>query len=244
MRFTPGPPRSGYVPAHFGGIDIVNHRELVAIGSSHTVCYLLKSLQYLHPKVQRFNDLHRHETWLGRVQLLILSHRFNHTCFYTYFHCFTAHALPTRYHLPFSALLLISSLPRPLLFLCYKWFLSNTSKIATHKPPPVAMTRTEPTNSTTSWETKCIAAIDDGHRIDSVSQDPRPRGRIRRSMTACNTCRKLKTRCDLDPRGHACRRCLSLRFVILPADRCPSYNYFLVSPRFVLFSLLPWCPYY
>ncbi|KAJ5438422.1 Transcriptional activator of proteases prtT [Penicillium daleae] len=73
------------------------------------------------------------------------------------------------------------------------------------------MTRTEPTNSTTSWETKCIAAIDDGHRIDSVSQDPRPRGRIRRSMTACNTCRKLKTRCDLDPRGHACRRCLSLR---------------------------------
>ncbi|OKP11751.1 Transcriptional activator of proteases prtT [Penicillium subrubescens] len=73
------------------------------------------------------------------------------------------------------------------------------------------MTRTEPTNSTTSWETKSIAALDDGHRIDSVGQDPRPRGRIRRSMTACNTCRKLKTRCDLDPRGHACRRCLSLR---------------------------------
>jgi hypothetical protein len=79
------------------------------------------------------------------------------------------------------------------------------------------MTRTEPTNSTTSWETKSIAALDDAHRIDSVGQDPRPRGRIRRSMTACNTCRKLKTRCDLDPRGHACRRCLSLRFVILPS---------------------------
>ncbi|KAJ9221994.1 transcriptional regulator family: Fungal Specific TF [Paecilomyces variotii] len=39
----------------------------------------------------------------------------------------------------------------------------------------------------------------------------RPKGRIRRSMTACNTCRKLKTRCDLEPRSHACRRCLSLR---------------------------------
>lgn len=41
----------------------------------------------------------------------------------------------------------------------------------------------------------------------------RPKGRIRRSMTACHTCRKLKTRCDLDPRSHACRRCLSLRSV-------------------------------
>ncbi|KAJ5540779.1 Transcriptional activator of proteases prtT [Penicillium frequentans] len=73
------------------------------------------------------------------------------------------------------------------------------------------MTRTEPSHSASSWETKSIAATDDGHRLDSVGQDSRPRGRIRRSMTACNTCRKLKTRCDLDPRGHACRRCLSLR---------------------------------
>ncbi|KAJ5216309.1 Transcriptional activator of proteases prtT [Penicillium cinerascens] len=73
------------------------------------------------------------------------------------------------------------------------------------------MTRTEPAHSSMSWETKSIAATDDGNRIESVGQDPRPRGRIRRSMTACNTCRKLKTRCDLDPRGHACRRCLSLR---------------------------------
>ncbi|KAJ5302813.1 Transcriptional activator of proteases prtT [Penicillium atrosanguineum] len=73
------------------------------------------------------------------------------------------------------------------------------------------MTRTEPTHSNMSWETKSIGATDDGNRIDSVGQDARPRGRIRRSMTACNTCRKLKTRCDLDPRGHACRRCLSLR---------------------------------
>jgi hypothetical protein len=75
------------------------------------------------------------------------------------------------------------------------------------------MTRTEPTCSTASWETKSIATTDDGNRMDSVGQDSRPRGRIRRSMTACNTCRKLKTRCDLDPRGHACRRCLSLRQV-------------------------------
>ncbi|KAJ5661781.1 Transcriptional activator of proteases prtT [Penicillium maclennaniae] len=73
------------------------------------------------------------------------------------------------------------------------------------------MTRTEPAHSNMSWETKSIAATDDGNRIESVGQDNRPRGRIRRSMTACNTCRKLKTRCDLDPRGHACRRCLSLR---------------------------------
>ncbi|KAJ5388151.1 Transcriptional activator of proteases prtT [Penicillium cosmopolitanum] len=73
------------------------------------------------------------------------------------------------------------------------------------------MTRTEPTCSAASWETKSIATTDDGNRMDSVGQDSRPRGRIRRSMTACNTCRKLKTRCDLDPRGHACRRCLSLR---------------------------------
>ncbi|KAJ5216984.1 Transcriptional activator of proteases prtT [Penicillium chermesinum] len=69
------------------------------------------------------------------------------------------------------------------------------------------MTRTEPTQHSSSWETKSITATDDG----TVGQDARPRGRIRRSMTACNTCRKLKTRCDLDPRGHACRRCLSLR---------------------------------
>ncbi|KAJ5899752.1 Transcriptional activator of proteases prtT [Penicillium taxi] len=67
------------------------------------------------------------------------------------------------------------------------------------------MTRTEPSRSL-SWETKSVVAVD-----DAVGNDPRPRGRIRRSMTACNTCRKLKTRCDLDPRGHACRRCLSLR---------------------------------
>jgi hypothetical protein len=73
------------------------------------------------------------------------------------------------------------------------------------------MTRTGPTHNPI-WETKSIAP-DDG-RIDSVAcQDVRPKGRIRRSMTACNTCRKLKTRCDVDPRGHACRRCLSLRFV-------------------------------
>ncbi|CAI7606907.1 unnamed protein product [Penicillium bialowiezense] len=62
-----------------------------------------------------------------------------------------------------------------------------------------------------SWGTKNINP-EDGGRIDSVAgQDLRPKGRIRRSMTACNTCRKLKTRCDVDPRGHACRRCLSLR---------------------------------
>ncbi|KAJ5959195.1 uncharacterized protein N7479_006345 [Penicillium vulpinum] len=73
------------------------------------------------------------------------------------------------------------------------------------------MTRTGPTNNSISWETKSIIP-DDGSRIDSVAcQDARPKGRIRRSMTACNTCRKLKTRCDVDPRGHACRRCLSLR---------------------------------
>ncbi|OQD73307.1 hypothetical protein PENDEC_c016G00619 [Penicillium decumbens] len=73
------------------------------------------------------------------------------------------------------------------------------------------MTRTEPARSSISWETKSIAATDDGNRNDLGAQDARPRGRIRRSMTACNTCRKLKTRCDVDPRGHACRRCLSLR---------------------------------
>ncbi|KAJ5164585.1 uncharacterized protein N7500_006415 [Penicillium coprophilum] len=73
------------------------------------------------------------------------------------------------------------------------------------------MTRTGPTNNPIAWETKTIVP-DDGGRIDSVAcQDTRPKGRIRRSMTACNTCRKLKTRCDVDPRGHACRRCLSLR---------------------------------
>lgn len=75
------------------------------------------------------------------------------------------------------------------------------------------MTRTEQSTTTTSWETKSLAPMDDSQRMDSIGQESRPRGRIRRSMTACNTCRKLKTRCDLDPRGHACRRCLSLRFV-------------------------------
>ncbi|KAI1833840.1 transcriptional regulator family: Fungal Specific TF [Penicillium roqueforti] len=73
------------------------------------------------------------------------------------------------------------------------------------------MTRTGPTINPISWDTKPIVP-DDGSRIDSVAcQDARPKGRIRRSMTACNTCRKLKTRCDVDPRGHSCRRCLSLR---------------------------------
>ncbi|CAI7617879.1 unnamed protein product [Penicillium glandicola] len=72
------------------------------------------------------------------------------------------------------------------------------------------MTRTDPPNNHISWGTKTI--IPDDGRIASVAcQDVRPKGRIRRSMTACNTCRKLKTRCDVDPRGHACRRCLSLR---------------------------------
>ncbi|OQE22099.1 hypothetical protein PENFLA_c013G10457 [Penicillium flavigenum] len=73
------------------------------------------------------------------------------------------------------------------------------------------MTRTGPPINPISWDTKTIVP-DDGSRIDSVAcQDARPKGRIRRSMTACHTCRKLKTRCDVDPRGHSCRRCLSLR---------------------------------
>ncbi|KAH8704145.1 C6 zinc finger domain protein [Talaromyces proteolyticus] len=46
---------------------------------------------------------------------------------------------------------------------------------------------------------------------DSGDSDRPTKSRIRRSMTACNTCRKLKTRCDLDRCSHACRRCLSLR---------------------------------
>ncbi|PLB54853.1 Zn(II)2Cys6 transcription factor of proteolytic enzymes [Aspergillus steynii IBT 23096] len=64
-----------------------------------------------------------------------------------------------------------------------------------------------------AWEHKTVQIADDGRRLSSSVNDDaaRPKGRIRRSMTACNTCRKLKTRCDLDPRGHACRRCLSLR---------------------------------
>ncbi|KAI9037913.1 Zn(II)2Cys6 transcription factor domain-containing protein [Aspergillus affinis] len=64
-----------------------------------------------------------------------------------------------------------------------------------------------------AWEHKPVQIADDDRRLSSSVNDEaaRPKGRIRRSMTACNTCRKLKTRCDLDPRGHACRRCLSLR---------------------------------
>ncbi|CAG8421507.1 unnamed protein product [Penicillium salamii] len=74
------------------------------------------------------------------------------------------------------------------------------------------MTRTDPPNNTMHWGIKSSTNPEDGGRVDSVAgQDLRPKGRIRRSMTACNTCRKLKTRCDVDPRGHACRRCLSLR---------------------------------
>ncbi|PLB38184.1 C6 zinc finger domain protein [Aspergillus candidus] len=60
------------------------------------------------------------------------------------------------------------------------------------------------------WDRKGFDGADDG-RPTIDGDTARPKGRIRRSMTACNTCRKLKTRCDLDPRGHACRRCLSLR---------------------------------
>ncbi|KAI2995261.1 transcriptional regulator family: Fungal Specific TF [Aspergillus niger] len=62
-----------------------------------------------------------------------------------------------------------------------------------------------------SWEHKSLDVAEDGRRLAPHSDTARPKGRIRRSMTACHTCRKLKTRCDLDPRGHACRRCLSLR---------------------------------
>lgn len=91
------------------------------------------------------------------------------------------------------------------------------------------MTRTGPSNSHISWETKSIIP-EDGSRIDSgACQDTRPKGRIRRSMTACNTCRKLKTRCDVDPRGHACRRCLSLRFV------WSFYSSVFTYTRFLLF---------
>ncbi|KAL4891025.1 hypothetical protein BDV59DRAFT_194494 [Aspergillus ambiguus] len=53
--------------------------------------------------------------------------------------------------------------------------------------------------------------IDYKPKQGASEQMTRPKCRIRRSMTACQTCRKLKTRCDLDPRGHACRRCISLR---------------------------------
>ncbi|OJJ44096.1 hypothetical protein ASPZODRAFT_829210 [Penicilliopsis zonata CBS 506.65] len=69
------------------------------------------------------------------------------------------------------------------------------------------MTRTS--NDGVHWDSNGLAAH---HHGGSTAGDAvRPKGRIRRSMTACNTCRKLKTRCDLDPRSHACRRCLSLR---------------------------------
>ncbi|PYH40359.1 transcriptional activator of proteases prtT [Aspergillus saccharolyticus JOP 1030-1] len=75
------------------------------------------------------------------------------------------------------------------------------------------MTRTtdEIKYEVSSWEHKGVTVSDDGRRLTSNADAVRPKGRIRRSMTACHTCRKLKTRCDLDPRGHACRRCLSLR---------------------------------
>ncbi|RAH85641.1 transcriptional activator of proteases prtT [Aspergillus japonicus CBS 114.51] len=75
------------------------------------------------------------------------------------------------------------------------------------------MTRTtdEIKYEASSWEHKGVTVADDGRRLASNPDASRSKGRIRRSMTACHTCRKLKTRCDLDPRGHACRRCLSLR---------------------------------
>ncbi|KNG81366.1 C6 zinc finger domain protein [Aspergillus nomiae NRRL 13137] len=49
-----------------------------------------------------------------------------------------------------------------------------------------------------SWEHKSVHVSDDHRRIiPNVGDDAtRPKGRIRRSMTACNTCRKLKTRID------------------------------------------------
>lgn len=61
-----------------------------------------------------------------------------------------------------------------------------------------------------SWE-RANATIPEDGKMHTGGDAARPKGRIRRSMTACNTCRKLKTRCDLDPRSHACRRCISLR---------------------------------
>lgn len=104
---------------------------------------------------------------------------------------------------------LLIVVPLVFIYLSFSYFRFNASPERWENR--IAMTRTEPVNSSASWETKSIATTDDGHRLDSGGQDARPRGRIRRSMTACHTCRKLKTRCDLDPRGHACRRCLSLR---------------------------------
>lgn len=63
-----------------------------------------------------------------------------------------------------------------------------------------------------SWDSEGIRIADSNELGPGTGANAtRPKGRIRRSMTACNTCRKLKTRCDLDPRNHACRRCLSLR---------------------------------
>lgn len=77
------------------------------------------------------------------------------------------------------------------------------------------MTRNTPGGKPShSWDTKGFHMANSnelGAGTGAVAT--RPKGRIRRSMTACNTCRKLKTRCDLDPRSHACRRCISLRLV-------------------------------
>ncbi|KAG2027115.1 hypothetical protein GB937_000853 [Aspergillus fischeri] len=86
-----------------------------------------------------------------------------------------------------------------------------------HYPFSEVMTRTTSVEDVKfeipAWENSKVDVADGSGRPESSASGDtiRPKGRIRRSMTACNTCRKLKTRCDLDPRGHACRRCLSLR---------------------------------
>ncbi|KAF9883774.1 hypothetical protein FE257_002804 [Aspergillus nanangensis] len=72
----------------------------------------------------------------------------------------------------------------------------------------------KPKCDSSSWGQKTVHLATKPRKATSSkapNEVSRPKARIRRSMTACHTCRKLKTRCDVDPRGHACRRCLSLR---------------------------------
>ncbi|KAI2787725.1 hypothetical protein POX_f08100 [Penicillium oxalicum] len=75
-RFTPGPPRSGYVPAHSGGPSISSiHGAVSQLVLDIQSAISLKSIDYLHcNQTLEFNDLHGHETGLRRVQPLMCFH--------------------------------------------------------------------------------------------------------------------------------------------------------------------------
>lgn len=49
--------------------------------------------------------------------------------------------------------------------------------------------------------------------LSTASAEDEPQSKIRRTTTACQSCRKVKTRCEVPPFGAMCRSCKNLGYV-------------------------------